>query len=360
METNNLNGQKTDCGNNATDFEPENINSQHTDKEPEIQRENPQEKEPIKGWLMFFLIVYVGIGSAASLALNIIDYSNDGNFWTSTIDLAFATIYLTTGIFTIIAFVKRQSDAIYLAKLYIIMCFCSNLTALIAQDEATTQHELKSMARSLIWSLIWFVYMYRSQQIKNLFPPENRKAKARSIILTVAALLIPSLFTAMIIYTDKSTDELEQEAIENLVLSDNQRTDGHIVITLPDSTVCEETIGDYGIRYFIITDTTSKVEVTIVTNYASDASQESFNEYYKAWKDEDFNKYFTKTLKTQEQEDDGVKTYYKLTRLTVDGHPIDWEFYVFFDTERDRACIMSSYTSAYVKSLAEKIPFYFL
>lgn len=361
METNNLNEQKTDSENIAPNFEPENFNQQPTDKEPENQGENPQEKEPLKGWLLFFLIVYVGIGSAVSLALNIKDYSNDGNFWTSTIDLAFATMYLVTGIFTIVAFVKRQSDAVYLAKLYIIMCFCSNLIALIVQDDlSVTQREFRSMARSLGWSLIWFIYMYRSHQINELFPLENRKIKTRSIIITVAAFLIPALFTVMSIYTDKSTDEIEQEAIENLVLEDYQLTDGRIVITLPDSTVCEESIGENGIKFFNITDTTTEVEATIVSAYDDDASQESFNEYFKGWKDEDFNKYFSKTLDSWEDDEDGVKTYYKLTRLTVDGSPVDWEFYVFFDTDKGRVCIISSYSSAYAESLARKLRFHFL
>lgn len=60
------------------------------------------------------------------------------------------------------------------------MCFLANIPALSVTDFGSENSRIiRNIINSLIWSDIWFVFTYKSEQIKRLFPKENRKVKLR-------------------------------------------------------------------------------------------------------------------------------------------------------------------------------------
>lgn len=160
--------------------------------------------EEIHGWLKFFLIVFVGIGSIATLVLSFVQFNGGDDVWYSIADVAFGVIYLATGIFTLVAFYKRDTDAVFLAKTFVVLCFASNLLVLWASDDgALNSKEIAQMIRSLIWCVIWFVFLCKSKQVNRLFPTNYRATKTRDWVIVAIIVLFPFVCMGYSIASEK-------------------------------------------------------------------------------------------------------------------------------------------------------------
>lgn len=145
-------------------------------------------KETIHGWLLVFLIL-VGCGSISSvLAFYLFDLNRDF----ADIRIAYSLVYAITGICTIVAFYKRDTDAVFLAKIFVILGLLSKLFCWFALDEliALSRNTENIIIRSIIWSCVWFAFLCNSKQIKRLVPISYRRAKPRDWIIIVAASLL--------------------------------------------------------------------------------------------------------------------------------------------------------------------------
>ena len=169
------------------------------------ESETPSD-ENIHGWLLFFLIVFVGIGSVGSVILNLVTFESGDNFWMSSSDVVFSLVYLVTGIFTIIAFHKRDTDAVFLAKTFVVLCFASNLLGLFTMDgESSNTKVVTSMIRSIIWCCIWFIFLCNSKQVERLIPISYRKTKTRDWIIISTVILLPIICIGLGIASEKKS-----------------------------------------------------------------------------------------------------------------------------------------------------------
>ncbi len=191
----------TSCGIYAKRINLEKKDNFSTDSttvvEPQVENQYEEEvehpsNEDIHGWLMFFLIFFVGIGSIGTLIRSFVTFDAAYDFWLSVSDVVFALGYLVTGVFTLIAFYKRDTDAVFLAKTYVILCFISNLFALFVSDGSDKM--VSSMIRSIIWCCIWFIFLCKSKQIQRRIPRNYRKTKMRDWIIIAAVSLSFLLF----------------------------------------------------------------------------------------------------------------------------------------------------------------------
>lgn len=308
----------------------------------------PVGKEKITGWLAFFLIVFVGLGSVLSLVMSCLDNSTGSYQWNPEIgDVAFAVIYSIVGAVTIMAFYSRQSDAVCLARIYIVLCFLSNALVLCLSDhDADTPRELRNMLKSLVWCVVWFVFTYKSEQINRLFPRQMRRSRLRDWLLLAAAIIVPTYF---VINALKDSDidyrAVEEANIASLELSEGQFTDGKVVFTLPENFVCEEQITDSGIRYFSAEDSVYGTEITVISDYDSDASKKNFYEYWTNWRSDITKEYKTEVLSDESYQYNGWTVFYKRLAIKAEN-PIDWEFALVFDPESGKVCLMSSYCAS--------------
>ena len=297
--------------------------------------------ESIHGWLLFFLSVFVGIGSIWSICeLFTLNLGNEES-WLALFTVVIVLGFVTTGIFTIIAFKRRDSDAVLLAKTYIILRFIFSISAIFSDD--LTSRETSQAISSTIWSIIWYIFLFCSTQIKRQIP--IRKSKTRDWILIGAIILLPLICLGVGIAKENEThSNTEAVALANLTLSQNQFTDGRIVLTLPSGVDCEETLAE-NTKVFSVSDPETGAEVTVVSDYDNDMSKKNFNQYWRGWKSDELNSLEYDVVKDDKQSNDDVTVFYKLIRIKVED-PVDWEFALVFDHKTGKVCLVSGYSSA--------------
>lgn len=302
--------------------------------------------ENIHGWLKFFLIVFVGIGSVVSVILRFVTFDSGDNFWISSSDVVFSLVFLVTGIFTIVAFHKRDTDAVFLAKTFVVLCFASNLLGLITMDGGENSTKMvTSMIRSIIWCCIWFIFLCNSIQVERLIPVSYRKTKTRDWIIIASVILLPFICIGLgIACENQSHTATETAAISNLTLSSNQFTDGRIVLTLPNGVDCEESMAE-NTKVFSISDPETDVEVTIVSDYDNEITKKNFNQYWRGCKPDELNGLEYDVVTDDKQTNKNITVFYKLVRIKVDN-PLDWEFALVFDQKTGKVCLVSGYSSA--------------
>lgn len=302
--------------------------------------------EDIHGWLKFFLIVFVGIGSVASVVLNFATFESGDNFWMSSSDVVFSLVYLATGISTIVAFHKRDTDAVFLAKTFVVLYFASNLLGLFTMDgENNSTKVVTSMIRSIIWCCIWFIFLCNSNQVERLIPVTYRKTKTRDWIIIATVILLPLACIGLGIASEKkSRTEVETAALTNLTPSPNQYSDGRIVITLPNGVDCKESIAE-NTKVFSISDPKTGAEVTVVSDYNNEITKQNFNQYWHSWKSDELNGLEYDVVKDDKQSNDNITVFYKLIRIKLDD-PVDWEFALVFDHQSGKFCLVSGYSNS--------------
>ena len=73
---------------------------------------------------------------------------------------------------------------------------------------------ISSVVRSLLWAVIWFLYLIYSDQVQENFPSEYRKSKPRDWYIIAAIVILPLFFTACgIIDINKSADGTETDVV---------------------------------------------------------------------------------------------------------------------------------------------------
>ena len=300
-----------------------------------------QSDESIHGWLLFFLIVFVGIGSIWSFGeLFTLNLGNEES-WLALFTVVITLGFVATGIFTIIAFKKRDSDAVLLAKTYIILRFIFSISALLSDD--LTSRETSQAISSTIWSVIWYIFLFCSKQIKRQIP--KRKSKTRDWVLIGTIILLPLICLGMGIASEKnSNNETESAALANLNLLPNQYSDGRIILTLHQGVDCDESMAE-NTKVFSISDPETGAEVTVVSDYDNEMTKKNFNQYWRGWKSDELNGLEYDVVKDDKQSNDNITVFYKLIRIKLDN-PVDWEFALVFDHKTGKVCLVSGYSSA--------------
>src|SRR6056297_1027584 len=134
-----------------------------------VQNKNLKKKRD--GWLTFFLIV-IGIGGVLSpirgfSTMSLSDYDIGIGHWFS-IAGAVSDGILVLGMtflafYTIISFNKYKPNAVQLGKSYLIIAFAINLLSLLVGDYEVS--ELNKIIIPLIWQVIWFIYLSKSNVV---------------------------------------------------------------------------------------------------------------------------------------------------------------------------------------------------
>lgn len=148
----------------------------------------PQKDRQVSGWLSFFLFV-VGLGAAITVVTSIADFSLDaydigvGDFFiylVALIDIVYVLGIGGLALYTILAFLNKRLNAVFLGKSYLIIIFLSNLLLLLGGDYGDYGWgSLPQILKALIFGIVWLVYLCLSEQVSDLFPKEERKILSR-------------------------------------------------------------------------------------------------------------------------------------------------------------------------------------
>lgn len=323
------------------------INDDYEDNTTIVNNDNSEgitqsAHEDIHGWLLFFLIAFVGIRCFVSLgALFTLDYAEE-ILWVNLFTVTVVLGYAMSGIFTIVAFKKRDTDAVFLGKTYIIFGFIISLFGLVFGEPA--ERETSRAISSAIWCVIWYVFFFTSKQIKEQIPV--RKTKTRDWILIGAIILLPMILLGIGIAEEEEAHyhEDDTEIYLDYELLDNQYSDGRIVLTVPDGVDCDGSVVD-GTKVFSISDPETGTEVTVASDYDNEISKKQFNQYWRGWKLEELNDIGYKVIEDRKNNDGDITVFYKMIRTTTE-YPVDWEFAVIFDKSSGKVCVVSGYSNA--------------
>lgn len=161
---------------------------------------HPSSSGEIGGFLVWYLVL-VGIGAVASLGYNLSTLNRSGDYAGSWI-LALAGIicwlfYACLGIYIIVAFIKKLPNAVTLAKIQLITLVVINGIALLSgdTDSSSKLSNPSRLAGSIIWAVIFFIYLSASDRVKELIPKRHLyKADKICIFSTIGIILILSIF----------------------------------------------------------------------------------------------------------------------------------------------------------------------
>ena len=180
-----LDGEKPHFEDSCPNYEYDQERAEELNNRPVL----PERKAEIGGFLSFYLFV-AGVGGVGSLIAQLtninlsVDYA--GSKILAAADILLILLYAGVCFYTIYAFVKRRSNAVSLAIIQLSMLVLMNGLNLIVGD---TDGSFKigstsQLVVSLIWSVVFFVYLLTSERVKDLIPKETRRLyKADKIVI---------------------------------------------------------------------------------------------------------------------------------------------------------------------------------
>lgn len=166
------------------------------------------ESKDIKGWLAFFLfqIACGGIISFVSIFFNISLESYEGfpelyAYIGMACDMLCALGLLGAAAYTLYAFIKRKPNAVSLGKIVVTVIMLTNIAILLMGElDDSGLGSAQRIVQTLVWNVIWLIYLSKSEQVERLFPREQRKVYKRDFLL-LFIFVLPMIFLGIVILT---------------------------------------------------------------------------------------------------------------------------------------------------------------
>jgi hypothetical protein len=320
---------------------------------PELLKQTTE----IHGWLVFFLFAMTlgGIISAIFpiVTLDIAEYA--GSWSLAFSDIILGLMLLGVAIYADIAFCKRLPNAVFIAKIYVLLIFITNVLFLIGGDFENTGLNTASQAlKGVIWGVVWFLYLCFSDQVKTIIPKEYRKVTSKDYILLASIVIIPIFFIAIALGGfQKDIVAGEKAMIESSLLEYNEHTDGRIIFKKPSHFTCSRQDSDGLIFHTLENDYGS---ITIVSEYNTDDSKKNFIDYWNTFKDEDTEEWNSNIIKDDQININGSTGWYRTVKFTRDEYnDVYWEFIMIVDQKTEKTCVISSWTSDYDENTISRL-----
>ena len=305
----------------------------------------PDPNDNIHGWLSFFLFS-IGLGGLISAIMPIATYNIQeygGSYILSMTNVVFGIMLLFLAIYTIFSFVKRSPNAVFLAKMYTITVFVSNLLSLISGGEFAESGfgSLAQVVRSLIWGVIWYLYLCFSNQVNEIIPKSYRKVLNRDYYFMGALILVPVLLLGIGIADMQNINQEKEELfISSNNLSFNEYTDGKIIFTKPFGYTCEKQEIDNPHIILYDLELGDEAWIRICSDYDTDMSIRNFNSYWENWKDESLNEYSYQEICNEKRYVNNNPYYIKSVRYNTET-PIIWHYVLLFNVQVGKVCLIS-------------------
>lgn len=307
----------------------------------------PQKDRQIHGWLSFFLFV-VGLGAAITVVVSIADFSLDayatgGGFFLAyfiaLVDIAYTLGIGGLAIYTILAFLNKRSNAVFLGKSYLIVIFLSNVLLLLGGDyDDYGLGSFPQIMKALIWGVIWFVYLCLSGQVSDLFPKEERKILSRDKYIVGSLVLTPVILWGILLLAYLGNVQTPM----NVSLEHGEYSDGTAVFHAPENALCEKT-DTLGSVYhsFAIGDS---IWGTVMGVYDTNTSEEYFKECVDSWRDTELDGYDFSVIDIHKEViNAGIM---RMQSVKYETRPsLIWQFSILFSPETGKACIVSLYST---------------
>lgn len=335
----------------------------------------------ITGWLMFFLVLPVGVGSARSFLYQIKEYNAEdygNNLCLGSVDIFISLSFLGMAIFIIYSFLNRKRNAVFWAKAYIILSILLNSLNLILNMNADADfigeklkidHENYRLICSIMWGVIWFLYLTFSKHVQEIIPKSFRKVSKLDWGILAAIILIPiALFTIGTAQLDAKDATDSQEIESNIMYQDADSLyyaeTEQVKFIIPKEFSCDPSLA-YDIEgkdLYAYNLESSFGVVTLCSEYKADSSSSNFDRHWEAWEDKEQKESLT-DVDQGVQSINGNKCLYRICKYSEkNGESIwYWRFYLLLDNETGKSCVLSSYdggdSTAYVDEILNSIQF---
>lgn len=336
----------------------------------------------ISGWLTLFLVLSVGVGSARSFLYQIKEYNAEdygNNLCLGSVDIFISLSFLGMAIFIIYSFLNRKRNAVFWAKAYIILSILLNSLNLILNMNADADfideklkidHENYRLICSIMWGVIWFLYLTFSKHVQEIIPKSFRKVSKLDWGILVAIILIPiPLFTIGTAQLDAKDATDSQEIETNIMYQDSDSLyyaeTEQVKFIIPKEFSCDPSLA-YDIEgkdLYAYNLMSSFSAVTLCSEYKADSSSSNLDQHWKAWEDKEQKESSMADVNQGVQSINGNRCLYRICKYSEkNGESVwYWRFYLLFDNETGKSCVLSSYdggdSTEYVDEILNSIQF---
>lgn len=203
-----------------------------------------QKEKDIKGWLAFFVYVWIGLGSILSVVLSLILLiSQHADLDVSIFILLYDVFPLLIGVATVRAFVLEKSNAVSLARTFLIMRIMLGVVILMLGWVGAQPVLYTYSIGGCVQCVIWLVYLRCSNQVKDVIPAEACTwNKFEKIIVTIYTLLVLLLLLGLFVFVGMREQKMAtNKHIEQAnYMGDTIST---VVYRFPNSTLVTTEIG---------------------------------------------------------------------------------------------------------------------
>ena len=303
----------------------------------------------IRGWtaLMLFSIL---LGAVFSAVYPIVTFIKTPPHTMSPffdyLDIVLGVAVCVVGLIAAVSVIRRLPGAVFWLRCYFILCFVANLitVACSGMDELSA-FEAKSTVRGIVWSVIWFVYTFRSTQLAEVLPKPFRKASGGEIVLALALMLAPVACFAMGYCTVRVRGEQWSVAdIRQADIPGGTFTDGHIIAAkLENAIIQTPPDGEVGT---CVLNCQGSYCLFVASMMFGDDGDGTFESVRQEARNEEFGQMRETEVSDETRQINGRKARVKVVRLTGDKEDegaYHWRFAILFDPETHKAAIVSGY-----------------
>lgn len=319
----------------------------YTPAEGKITPEHLKATTNIHGWLVFFFVAIL-LGSVASLIFCIVEYAGDTSTDSiySFLDMVESILALVVAVSTVVAFVQRRTDAVFLGKMYVIYVLASNVLLIFLGDfEDVGLGSIKQLVRSTIWSIIWLCYLIFSEQVAEVIPKSYRRATTFSKWLLGLLIALPVLAFAIGMGSAYNEHDDSEEYVE-LVADDDEYTDGYMAFRVPDGFSCTEDGDGYDRTFYLNKDSSISVIIFGSTTVDDLTNEQLFDTIFamRCESDEELaelDDFPNQILDQGTTNVNGNRTFHKVKRWQLDeDFYYYYRLYMIFDSETDKSCLI--------------------
>ena len=308
-------------------------------------REYLKQNTRIHGWLRFFEVITI-IGAVLSLGYTLFTFNFDDygrSVFLALFDLLTLPLLLVVAILAVVAFERRNADAVFLAKLYIVAVFALNLFSLIIGDFEGDAEGLKWIVRSLIWGVVWFCYLTFSKQVKRVIPKEYRKVWKQDGLLFALLIVIPFVTYFQGMHELKCKYSIEYDG--SFDFDDDERVVGTVIFQVPEGFDCEQ-FGDNPNNNFILMNYDNHIIVEIGEYYPLGLTkEEELDTIFNTWiAGEDVDGDFGEIMSEGDTVVNGHPCVYKVKRWKEEDYDGNYSYvrmYLIYNENSTETCLIN-------------------
>ena len=312
----------------------------------------------IRGWLSF-LVFSILVGSLVGLVQSFVELDAETLALSPIVGSADIVSGLTLFALAWTAAVRawrRSPDAVFWLRAYLVIVFASNVASFALNDFSLDDYsrlEKRFFSRSLVWSVTWLIYTFKSIQVADIFPKVFRRTSPAAVLIAVALALLPFAQLGLgIVELQARTEAWETPEFAEEDLEPGFCTDGHVVFRRPSgATASLERVDDAEEGACFVCRLEGLGEdgyVGVVTSLMyTGESKELFATQREAFTPDEFGAGHPRDILDETRHEGSRTTRMRIVAIEQDGKTCYWRFAMVFDRKARKTTVLHFVDSAF-------------